>query len=234
MGLSAGDGIKLSIIIPILNEAHQIGPCLERLKGSGAEIIIADGGSQDTSLAGIPEHVSRVVHCARGRARQMNAGARVARGRILVFLHADTQIGQEAWQRLYVIANNRDPLWGRFNVRLSDTQWPYRLIATCMNLRSRLTGICTGDQVLFISADLFGSCGGFPEIALMEDIAISSRLRKYQPPLCCTEQVTTSSRRWRQKGVLKTILLMWRLRLAYFFGADPDYLASLYYRKPST
>ncbi len=234
MALSAEPDIILSIVIPILNEAHQIGPCLEGLKGCGAEIIVADGGSQDASLEDLPEHVSRVIRCAQGRAKQMNAGAAVARGRVLVFLHADTQIGQQAWQRLRVLASSHDPVWGRFNVRLSAPQWPYRLIATCMNWRSRLTGICTGDQVLFISADLFHRCGGFPEIALMEDIAICNQLRKYQVPQCCTEQVTTSSRRWSRNGVMKTILLMWRLRLAYFFGADPDDLASLYYSKPNS
>ena len=162
----------------------------------------------------------------------MNAGATAAQGRLLVFLHADSLLEASAWQRLQSLAGCRERVWGRFDIQLSGPGWPYRLIGACMNLRSALTGICTGDQVLFVSAGLFKSCGGFPEIALMEDIAISSLLKAFQAPLCCREKVTTSTRRWRRQGIVKTLLLMWRLRLAYFFGADPQSLASIYYRAP--
>ncbi len=228
---STEQDITLSVIVPILNEADRIEQCLASLRGKDIEIIIADGGSSDGSLDNLPPGVSRVVHCPRGRARQMNAGAAVARGRLLAFLHVDTCLEGPAWRRLQILSASAAPVWGRFDVRLSGPGWIYRLIGACMNIRSRISSICTGDQVLFVSADLFKICGGFPEIALMEDIAMSKLLAVCQPPLCCREKVTTSSRRWRHQGVYKTIVLMWRLRLAYFFGADPEDLAGIYYRK---
>jgi len=227
---SAESEPALSIIVPVLNEAQRLGTCLAPLRGHQHEIIIADGGSDDAGLELLPTQV-RLISCPRGRARQMNAAARLARGKLLVFVHADTRLTAPAWRRLQSLASSRKTVWGRFDVRLSGCGWMYRLIAACMTLRSRLSGISTGDQVLFVSANLFRACGGFPDIALMEDIAICRRLKAFQAPLCCREQVIASSRRWRRDGILQTIVLMWRLRLAYYLGVDPRQLAGRYYRE---
>ncbi len=224
----------ISVIIPILNEAGHILRGLACLPRANIEIIVVDGGSRDDLQELLPLEGIRLLRSQPGRAKQMNAGAVISRGRLLVFLHADTQLGDNAWQRLTSLAKLEDPLWGFFNVRLSGVRWSYPLIARMMNLRSRLTRICTGDQTLFVSIDLFKACGGFPDIALMEDIALSRLLSRRQPPIRCPETITTSSRRWQRNGTFNTILLMWRLRLAYFFGVDPDKLARRYNQRPGS
>ena len=158
----------------------------------------------------------------------MNAGAAAARGDVLVFLHADSLLPADA--DVAIAGALGTSCWGRFDVRLWGREWAFRMIETFMNLRSRLTGIATGDQAIFVERETFRSVGGFPDIALMEDIAISRRLRAIARPACLRQRVVTSTRRWRSQGVARTMVLMWRLRLAFALGADPRRLARLYER----
>lgn len=224
----------VSIIIPVLNEAAHLASRLQGLQGwrDRCQLIVADGGSHDASAAIAEPLVDKVVHSSRGRAIQMNFGAAQADADVLLFLHADTQLPDDA-VTLIVQAIADGYQWGRFDVAFDDSQPVFKVIAFMMNWRSRLTGIATGDQAIFVARQAFQAIGGYPEIALMEDIALSGRLKKLGKPCCLKSRVTTSARRWLQYGILRTILLMWRLRLAYFFGADPNYLAKRYYRKPS-
>lgn len=221
--------MKISVIIPTLNEAESIVATLmplQLLRQQGHEVIISDGGSSDATIALSQPLVDRIINTGRGRASQMNRGALQASGEVLLFLHADTLLPDGAAQLIEEALSNKT--WGRFDVRLSGTHPLLRLIELMMNWRSRLTGICTGDQALFIRQGLFRGVGGFPEIALMEDIAISTALKPQSRPACITVPLTTSSRRWESRGILRTMVLMWRLRLAYFLGADPQRLASRY------
>jgi rSAM/selenodomain-associated transferase 2 len=222
-------GMRLSIVIPALNEAAVIGAALSSLapiRARGHEVIVADGGSED----GTPELAAplsdRVVTAPRGRASQMNAGAAAANGDALLFLHADTRLPENAD---YAIADAlRKSNWGRFDVAIEGRSPLLPAIAFFMNLRSRLTGIATGDQAIFVRGAAFG---GFPQIALMEDVAFCKAMKRRSPPACLREKVTTSGRRWDEQGVWRTMFLMWRLRLAYFFGAGPDELARRYANK---
>ena len=222
---------QLSIIIPFFNEAASIGAALEQLqplRRRGAEVIVIDGGSSDDSVARAEPLADRTLSAPRGRATQMNAGAVIARGNLLLFLHADCALPRDADRLILdgIAANNRR--WGRFDVRLAGTHPLLRVVAFMMNRRSRLTGIATGDQGLFVTRDLFFAVGGFPLMPLMEDIALSRMLKSHGAPLCLRERIVASARRWEERGVLRTIVLMWRLRLAYFLGADPAALALLY------
>jgi rSAM/selenodomain-associated transferase 2 len=221
----------LSIIIPVLNEAEIIRPALQALqplRQRGHEIIVIDGGSHDDSAVAACNLADHVLVSPRGRAMQMNRGAANARNDILLFLHIDTQLPANADEHIASAIAGRPRAWGRFDVRLSGRRFIFAVIARMMNLRSRLTGIATGDQAIFVARDLFHRIGGYPEIALMEDIALSRLLRKQCAPCCLTSTVVTSSRRWEKHGVLRTILYMWWLRLIYFFGADPDLLMKKY------
>ena len=218
--------MKLSIIIPALDEAAGIVAALEALaplRASGHEVIVADGGSGDGTRELAAALADRVVAAPRGRARQMNAGAGVAGGHALLFLHADTRLPANA-DRLIFHSLKKHP-WGRFDVAIDGRSPLLAVVAFFMNLRSRLTGIATGDQAIFVRRDAFP---GFPEIALMEDVAFSKAMKRRAPPACLREKVSTSGRRWERNGVARTVLLMWRLRLAYFLGASPDELARQY------
>jgi len=218
--------MKLSVVIPALNEAAQIGACLQALaplRSRGHEVIVADGGSDDGTLALARALCDRVVAAPRGRASQMNAGARAASGDVLLFLHADTKLPRGADE--LIVSSLQAHSWGRFDVEIDSGHSLLKVVACAMNLRSRLTGIATGDQAIFVRRDAFG---GFPEIALMEDIAFSKAMKRRGPPACLCARVATSGRRWERRGVLRTIVLMWRLRLMYFFGAHPEDLARLY------
>jgi len=221
----------LSIIVPVLDEADHISSALTALvplRARGAEIIVVDGGSADNTVALATPLADRVIASARGRATQMNAGAAAARGDALLFLHADTRLPVDA-DRLILegLAQSRRA-WGRFDVTIDSEHPLLPLVAASMNMRSRLTGIATGDQAMFATREAFDAVGGFPEIALMEDITLAQNLKRMSPPLCLRACVTTSGRRWERRGVLRTVLLMWRLRLAYFFGAKPEDLARRY------
>ncbi len=220
-----------SIIIPVLNEATNIVDALENLQPlrlQGAEIIVCDGGSEDGTLALAKAGADQVVVSKRGRSRQMNAGAAVARGEILIFLHADTRLPPEALARVQQGLAHPNHCWGRFDVKLSGAQPLLRVVEFFINLRSRLSGIATGDQAIFLSQKAFMEVNGFPDIPLMEDISMSCALKRLAAPLCLREKVTTSSRRWEEHGVIRTVLLMWWLRLSYAFGGDPAGLARRY------
>lgn len=224
---------KLSIIVPTLNEAGQITETLSRLQGArraGHELIVVDGGSSDDTVAQAKSYADQVISADPGRARQMNAAAAVAAGEVLWFVHADTEVKPTAFMTVAMALNESQACWGRFDVRLSGQKRLLRLVAMMMNLRSRWSGIATGDQALFIRRSCFDQVGGFDDIPLMEDIAISRKLKSLGPPLCLREKLTTSSRRWEKNGVIRTILLMWRLRFDYWRGVDPHALVKRYYR----
>lgn len=223
---------RLSVIVPALDEAGCISALLEDLaplRDQGHEVILVDGGSSDGTAQLAAGHVDRCIVAARGRARQMNAGAAAASGEVLWFLHADTRLPGEDAARALLEAVGRGRRWGRFDVRLSGRHPLLRVVERGMNLRSRVTRIATGDQGIFVTRELFQRCGGFPEIPLMEDIALSRALRRLAAPACLHRpRLQTSSRRWERRGVLRTVLLMWRLRLAYALGTPPETLARLY------
>lgn len=220
----------LSIIIPVLNEAAGIVDLLQSLQGfrsHGAEIIVADGSSGDATVQLALPLADQVMTAPRGRASQMNAGAALARAPLLLFLHADTRLPEGALP-LVTQAIAQGALWGRFDVAISGSASGLGLIARMMNLRSRLSGIATGDQAIFVRRDVFEQISGFSDLPLMEDIEFSRRMKRIGRPACLSEKVITSGRRWEKHGVLRTILLMWSLRLRYFFGADPADLAREY------
>ena len=200
------------------------------LRARGHELIVVDGGSRDESAALASGAADTVVNAPRGRASQMNAGAARARGDALLFLHADTVLPGGAGAMIHHALVRRGALWGRFDVRLDDRRWPFRVIERAMNLRSRLTGIATGDQALFVDRSVFEAHGGYPDIELMEDVALSAGLRRRGAPACLRAVVSTSPRRWQRDGILRTVVLMWRLRLAYALGADPTSLSRIYHR----
>ncbi|HUW36604.1 MAG TPA: TIGR04283 family arsenosugar biosynthesis glycosyltransferase [Rhodocyclaceae bacterium] len=220
----------LSIVVPAWNEASGIAECLAALaplRAAGAEIIVVDGASTDGTAVLARPLADRVLDAGRGRASQMNAGARVARGGVLLFVHADCRLPEDAGE-LIVQAMASGRHWGRFDVAIEGRSAWLPVIAWMMNRRSRLTGIATGDQAIFVSRNAFDAVGGFPDIALMEDIALSRRLLKIGRPACLSARLATSGRRWQRQGVWRTIWLMWRLRLRFFFGADPRQLALEY------
>ncbi len=221
--------MRLSVIVPVLNEAGTVAALLENLaplRARGVEIIVADGGSHDGTGEAARVQGDRVVVAPRGRASQMNAGAQAATGDALLFLHADTRLPRDA-DTLVLGALNRS-VWGRFDVAIEGASGFLPIIAQMMNARSRLTGIATGDQAIFVTREAFWRVGGFRDILLMEDIVLSRDLKRLGRPACLCERVTTSGRRWDRHGALRTILLMWRLRLVFFLGADPHRLAAAY------
>lgn len=229
---------RISIIIPTLDEASGIVALLQSLepvRAGGGDILVVDGGSRDATRDLARPFADRVLTAPRGRAAQMNAGAAAAQGDVLVFLHADTRAPAETLIRLPALLATSGRCWGRFDVLIDGRHPLLPVVAWAMNQRSRLTGIATGDQTLFIDAATFARIGGFPRIALMEDIALSKRLKREGPPLCLRDRVITSGRRWESRGVLRTILHMWTLRLAYAFGSSPQRLAQRYgYRSDDT
>ena len=219
----------LSIILPVLNEEASLPDVLARLqylRQQGHEIIVVDGGSHDNSLMLAQQAADKVIVSQPGRAIQMNSGAELATGDILLFLHADTILPEEVERILSEIEG--DTFWGRFDVRLSGRRFIFRIIEAMMNFRSRITSVATGDQAIFITTGLFEKVGGYPEIALMEDIAISKQLSGVARPVCVSNRVVTSSRRWEDRGIIRTILLMWKLRLYYFFGMSPQKISRMY------
>ncbi len=221
---------RLSVIIPVLEQASAIEPLLPHwhaLRQAGAELIVADGGSPPATRALIRAHGFPLLEAPRGRARQMNAGAARASGELLLFLHADTRLpdGALALVRQALAGPRR---WGRFDVALSGTAPLLPLVAALMNLRSRLSGIATGDQAIFLSRALFEAVGGFPDQPLMEDVELSARLRRHGRPACLRARVISSGRRWERHGTLRTILTMWGLRLAYACGVPATALARFY------
>jgi|PlaIllAssembly_1097288.scaffolds.fasta_scaffold23648_3 rSAM/selenodomain-associated transferase 2 len=221
---------RSTIVVPALDEAADIEAALQALaplRARGAEVIVVDGGSADGTAQLAKPLADRVLVSPRGRARQMNAGAAAARGDVLLFLHADTRLPEAADAALHE-AVARGAAWGRFDVQIDGRPRMLRLVAALMNQRSRLTGIATGDQAIFVRCDLFQRIGGFPDQPLMEDIEISRRLRALARPCCLRQRVVTSGRRWESRGVWRTIFLMWRLRWRYWRGESAQTLAEAY------
>ncbi len=232
MARLAGEALaRVAVIIPVLNDATALERCLAVLqtpRQQGLEVIVVDGGSGDDSAVLAGPLADQVLRSEPGRAVQMNRGARATRREWLVFLHADTQLPAEFSDLVLAWPYSRVN-WGYFALKLSGRGLALRVVEWCINQRSYLTGVATGDQSLFVRRELFAQVGGYPEIPLMEDVALCKLLRKQGRPLWVSRAVCTSSRRWEERGVLATVWLMWRLRLAYFCGADPRRLAEKYY-----
>jgi rSAM/selenodomain-associated transferase 2 len=222
---------RLSIIMPVLDEGEGIAATLDALadlRALGTEVIVVDGGSRDATVQRARLRADHVISAAPGRALQMNAGAAKASGDVLLFLHADTRLPPAADHVVLDGLARSGRAWGRFDIRIAGNHPLLVVVGWLMSVRSRLTGIATGDQAIFVRRDAFQAAGGFGQIPLMEDIELSKRLKRMSRPLCLAERVVTSGRRWEKNGVVPTILLMWRLRLAYFLGTDPKELARRY------
>ena len=223
--------MRFSIIVPMLNEAPGLPGLLARLtelERQGCEILIVDGGSDDGSVSLAERAGFRVLASPKGRARQMNLGAAQATGDVLLFLHADTLLPEDALTTLRQSMQKTAAVWGRFDVLIDGAHPMLRVIATLMNHRSRWTGIATGDQAIFVTRKAFNAVGGYPDQPLMEDIELSNRLRALARPACIPTPVRTSGRRWESRGVWRTVLLMWRLRWAYWRGTPAEQLAQRY------
>ena len=233
----------VAVILPVFNEANHLEKTLSELLAGHPfdEVIVVDGGSTDASVeivcklmsADTPgsQPIPYLIQAPRGRARQMHAGAQVATSDALLFLHADTAPSVDAVARIRD-AVRHDRLWGRFDVRLSGRHFVFRLIERLMNWRSRVSGIATGDQGLFVRRDVYRMLGGFAPIALMEDVEFSTRLKWVGKPARLRGPVIASSRRWEERGIMRTILLMWALRFLYWLGVSPERLARRYHRLP--
>ena len=223
----------ISIIIPVLNEEKNISAALEnieRLDGE-KEVIIVDGGSIDNTVEIVKKKGVMLLSSQKGRGCQMNKGAEIANGDTLLFLHADTTLPENALLEIERVMKANEVIGGRFDVRFDDDRFIFKLIAFLMNWRSRLTGIFTGDQAIFIRKEIFKQIGGYPEIPLMEDIEISKKMKKAGRAVCLKDKVITSARKWKEEGIARTILLMWSLRLLYFFRVSPNTLLKIYYNK---
>ena len=228
---AVADRPRLSVIIPALNEAGCIDDTLaslQPLRRRGHEIIVVDGGSSDATAVLAARSADRVIQAARGRARQMCAGARIAGGEVFWFVHADTRVPPDADGLILDALTGGKHCWGRFDVTLDGGGPLLACVGWSMNLRSRLTGIATGDQGMFMTRAAYDRIGGFPDIPLMEDIAASRALRRLSRPVALQAALQTSARRWRRHGVLRTIVTMWALRLAYFLGVPARRLARYY------
>jgi rSAM/selenodomain-associated transferase 2 len=227
----------LSVIIPVLNEAKNLESILSRLRAicPAAEVIVVDGGSEDGTSAVVCRFPwVTYLSSRRGRASQMNAGAKVANGEVLLFLHADTLLPAGAEGTIVEAFSNPDIVAGRFDIRFDNPRPVFKVIAFFINLRSRLTKICTGDQALFVRQKTFEELGGYPDIPLMEDVELAKRLKRLGKVACLRSKVTTSARKWEREGVFQIILLMWALRFLYFIGVNPYRLHRWYYgRWPS-
>lgn len=219
----------VSVIIPTLNEAENIAHTLALVRQSGAcQLIVVDGGSMDDTAEIAQRGADRVLSSPRGRARQMNSGARAATGDVVLFLHADTVLPYGFSSLVTRALADPQVVGGRFDVRLDAAGWPFRLVEALMNLRSRLTHISTGDQAIFVRRETFLALGGYPEVELMEDLELSKKLKRVGRIACLRERVSTSARRWQRDGVLRTIVLMWTLRLGHFLGVPPERLKTFY------
>jgi len=231
----------LSVVVPVLNEGEGLVDFVQQLLefvGEDNQVIIADGGSQDNNFAQLKvlENAKAnlyLIRSSKGRALQMNAGAKLATGENLLFLHADTLLPESALKELESFSIS--PLqWGRFDVCLNNPAWPYKIISWFINHRSRLTSISTGDQAIFLRRDLFEQINGYTQQPLMEDVDLTCRLKKISLPFCIDKPVTTSARKWEKEGVIKTVWLMWKLRAAYARGVSPEILVKQYYHNNKT
>jgi rSAM/selenodomain-associated transferase 2 len=221
--------VTISVIVPALDEEHALDATIAAARQPGVlEIIVVDGGSRDGTVAMARARADRVLCSERGRANQMNAGAAGARGDVLLFLHADTRLPPDCHRAIMRALADEGVVGGRFDLRLDAPGLPYRVIESMISLRSRLTGVATGDQAIFARRSVFERLGGYPPLPLMEDIAFCRALKRAGRIACLRERVVTSARRWQQRGVARTVLLMWLLRLAYYAGVSPARLARAY------
>lgn len=223
----------ITIIIPVLNEEIHISSALEnieRLNGE-KEIIVIDGGSIDNTVSIVKDKGVMLLSSEKGRGCQMNRGAEIAKGETLLFLHADTILLEDGLIKIQEALKDPEIIGGRFDVRFDDGRLVFKLIAFLMNWRSRLTGISTGDQAIFIRKSAFKDIGGYLEIPLMEDIELSKKMKRAGRVVCLEDMVITSARKWKEEGIVRTIILMWSLRLLYFFRVSPEALSRIYYRK---
>lgn len=225
---------SLSVVMPVLNEMSGLASIVASLKSIAAEqVVIVDGGSDDGSYEWLLEHWQGedpkhiLLQGAQCRAAQMNQGAKACKGDVMLFLHADTILPVSARQEINTARSQRR-LWGRFNIRFTPPSFAMSVIAFFMNLRSRLSGVATGDQAIFIEAELFKQIDGYQNIPLMEDVEICKRLKQYCQPYCSKQKVVSSARRWQKNGLISTVLLMWKIRLAFFFGASAESLSRSY------
>ena len=231
MAVAAVKSDRISVVIPVLNEAGCITRTLGRLQAMrrrGHELIVVDGGSDDETMAVSHSLADQLIQAPRGRASQMRAGAAAANGSVIWFLHADTLSVPDPDLLILNELARGDSQWGRFDVLLSRDRFMLKVVAWLMNLRARITGIATGDQGIFMARDLYEKVGGIPAIPLMEDIALSRTLRRFSRPAVIKQKLAASPRRWEKHGIARTILTMWGLRLAYFVGVDPSRLAKYY------
>lgn len=221
---------RLSIIVPVLDEAAGIATALDALaplRERGCEVVVVDGGSRDGTVELCRGRADLVIEAKRGRARQMNAGAAAARGEVLLFLHADTALPPGA-DELVLSRLDAGADWGRFDARITGRSWMFPVISTLMNARSRWSGIATGDQAMFVRRRVFDSVSAFPDQPLMEDVELSARLLRIARPVCLRERVATSGRRWEARGVWRTMALMWWLRWRYWRGESASLLSEAY------
>jgi rSAM/selenodomain-associated transferase 2 len=223
------DSPQLSIIIPVLNEAGCLDQGLARLftlqwVTDHAEVIISDGGSKDDSLDIASRYPCKIVHSNAGRATQMNTASKSAQGKYLLFLHADSDLPEDFYRFI-----EADAKWGFYRLRLSNDAYVYRIIEAAINLRTRVSRVAGGDQGLYFERHFFESLNAYPQIPLMEDIAICKTARRLAKPFVSVATISSSGRRWQDQGVVKTVLLMWALRLGYWLGVDPRRLHKIYY-----
>lgn len=222
---------RLSVIVPVLNEAAVLPAVLAHLRTlePAPECIVVDGGSTDGTWDVLqPDTHVRALHARQGRATQLNAGAAIASGDWLLFLHADTHFSQACYDAWRAEAEAGAAAWGWFDVRFDEPRLAYRLYAWAVSRRARLWGSPTGDQAVFVRRELFDAAGGFPDVPLMEDVALARALRQCGRGRPVRVPVVTSARRWRRRGLLRTILSMWLLKLQYLAGRDPHTLARTY------
>ncbi|HVR15847.1 MAG TPA: TIGR04283 family arsenosugar biosynthesis glycosyltransferase [Candidatus Limnocylindrales bacterium] len=221
--------MNISVVLPVLNEEQSIRGTLQSLiRLTPYEIIVVDGGSRDRTLEICKEFAVDVMHAERGRARQMNVGARRASGEVLLFLHADTRLPQSALNDIAAALSDSRYLGGRFDVELEGAHWMLKIVGTLINWRSRATKVATGDQALFVRREVFDRMGGFPDIPLMEDIAFCRALKRIGGVACLRSRVITSARRWERNGVWRTIFKMWSLKVCYLAGVSPMRLKRFY------
>jgi rSAM/selenodomain-associated transferase 2 len=221
---------KLSVVVPMLNEASAIANTLGAIRRGApdAEIVVVDGGSTDASVAAAQPLCDYVFVATRGRARQMNAGARASHGDVLVFVHADTIVPSTFAADIASALLDPAVLGGRFDVKLDATALPYRVIGAMISLRSRISRTGTGDQAIFVRRDIFDRLGGFPDLELCEDLEFTRRLKRTGRIACLRTQVTTSARRWSRDGVVRTVFRMWMIRAMYLLGVPPARLKRMY------